>query len=246
MKYKITFTLILLYNLVLSQNLSPAPNSEAGMLANAKGGSPMLNLVMMELRNNESNNAVNKTLGTPYSNDKFIKSKIYYDNDLQGEFFVRYNALNSSVEIKKSQQSEEKPQQLLADKKITIKYLDKELRFTTYINKKKKTKNGYLSLIVDGENYQLYHKLAVKYSEGKTAANSMVASIPNKYTHFEEYYYHKKELNHIDYLPLRKGNFLKQFSKINKEKIKEFISKNSLSTTKEKDLIAIFNYINKL
>ena len=67
----------------------------------------MLNLVMMELRNNESNDAVNKTLGTAYSNDKFIKSKIYYDHELQGEFFVRYNALNSSTELKKSLQSEE-------------------------------------------------------------------------------------------------------------------------------------------
>ncbi|MBO0590429.1 hypothetical protein I2486_03325 [Cellulophaga sp. E16_2] len=246
MKNIMNIILILKCTLVLSQNLSPAPNGEAGMLANAKGGSPMLNLVMMELRNNESNDAVNKTLGTPYSNDKFIKSKIYYDKDLQGEFFVRYNALNSSIELKKSLQSEEKPQQLLADKKNIIKYLNKELRFTTYINKKKKTKNGYLSLIADGKKYQLYHKLAVKYSEGKAAVNSMVASIPNKYTHFEEYYYHKKELNHIDYLPLGKKKVLKQFTKMDKEKIKEFISKNKLTTNKEKDLIAIFNYINTL
>ncbi|WP_158974219.1 hypothetical protein [Cellulophaga sp. L1A9] len=246
MKYKITIPFILLYNLVLSQNLSPAPNGEAGMLANAKGGSPMLNLVMMELRNNESNNAVNKTLGTPYSNDKFIKSKIYYDHDLQGEFFVRYNALNSSIELKKSLESEEKPQQLLADKKIIIKYLNKELRFTTYINKKKKTKNGYLSLIADGKNYKLYHRLAVKFSEGKAAANSMVVSIPSKFTHFEEYYFQKVELNHIDFLPLKKAKFLKQFDKKNKNVIEEFIEKNSLNTNKEENLITIFNYINTL
>merc|ERR1712072_497052 len=80
--------------------LSSAPTTEQGLLSAAQGGSPQLNLVMMELRNRGSSfKKVENTLGSPYYTENFVLSKVFYDNELVGQFFVRYNAFNSEFEI---------------------------------------------------------------------------------------------------------------------------------------------------
>jgi hypothetical protein len=231
---------------LLSQNLGTAPVGEAGLFANAQGGNPMMNLVMMDLRAGAPNNTLEETVGTPYSTENFIKSKLFYGDEPQGDFYVRYNALNSIIEIKKTNSPEEEAKQLYADKNVVIKYLNKELRFTTYINKKEETKNGYLSLIHDGSQYKLYHRLAVKFSEGKSAPNSMVADIPNRFAHFEEFYYQKVGVDRIDYLPLKKGGFLKQLDKEKRDATKAFLKENTINLHSEADLIRTFEFINSL
>lgn len=237
---------ILIPKSIYSQNLSSAPVGEAGLFGAAQGGSPQLNLVMMEIRSNASVTYMEETLGTPYATEDFVKSKVFYGEEPQGDFFIRYNAQNSIIEIKKTNQPEEEAKNLYADKKVRIQYLNKELRFTTYINKKDETKNGYLSKIADGPRYKLFHRLAVKYSEGKKAANSMVADIPNRYAHFEEYYYQKEGVDRIDHLPQNKGAFLKQFDKENRDRIKTYLKEEDLNLDKEEDLIALFGYINSI
>ena len=226
--------------------LSSAPTTEAGLFGNARGGNPMLNLAMADLRV-----AKNKTkftgeiVGSPYLNDTFTLSKLFYDNEDQGDFYVRYNALNSEIEIKESLESEE-VKRLIANKKISVKYGRRELRFTTYINKKKETKNGYLSRISEGKNYTLFHRLAIKYVEGKAAANSMVNSVPSRYAPFVEFYYQEEGVDRIDQLSQSKGRLLKQLKKEHKEAAKSYLKENSINLDKEEDLITLFDYLNTL
>lgn len=150
------------------------------------------------------------------------------------------------VEIKETDVPDEKPKQLYADKEISIRYLNKELRLITFINKNKETKNGYLSLIFDGTSCKLYHRLAVKFSEGKEAANSMVADIPSRFIHFEEFYYQKGDVDRIDYLPSSKKKFIKQFHKDYRDPIKIYIKQKNISLEKEQHLIELFEFINTL
>ena len=249
MKYNLLVLLALSITInANSQNLGTAPVGEAGLFGSAQGGSPQLNLVMMEIRSNSNSTIYNgETLGTPYSTEKFIKSKVFYGDEPQGDFFIRYNALNSTIEIKKTNRPEEEPKNLYADKNTRIKYLNKELRFTTYINKKDETKNGYLSKIMDGSKYKLYHRLAVKYSEGKAAANSMVAAIPSRFTHFEEFYYQKVGVDRIDYLSSKKRALLKLVEdKEKRENLKSYLKEQSFNLDNEEDLITIFEYMNTL
>ncbi len=231
-----------------SQNLSAAPTGEAGLFANAVGGNPMMNLVMMDLRNkpSTSTNKKEEIIGSPYLTDKFIKSQVFYEDELQGTFFVRYNALNSIIEIKDTNLEEEIAKQLYPDKNISVKYLNKTLQFITYINKKKETKNGYLSLILDKNKYKLYHRLAVKYVEGKSAVNSMVNAIPSRFAQFEEFYFQKQDVNRIDYLITSKNGILRIIDKDKKEQVKIYLKENSFNYSNEQDLITIFEYINSL
>lgn len=240
-----TLTLLQFFT-VLGQNLGTAPTTEAGMFANARGGNPMMNLVMMDIRNRTKNNTSGETLGSPYSTESFIPSKVYYGDELQGEFFVRYNALNSIIEIKNTNLPDEVAKQLYADKNVSVKYLNKELRFTTYINKKGETKNGYLSLIQDGEKIKLYHRLAVKYSEGKSAVNSMVRDIPSRFTHFEEFYFQRKDINRIEYLKPKKSAILRLVQKEAREAAKLFIKEKDIDYNSEEDLIHFFEFINTI
>ncbi len=246
MKKAFLSTLCGLFTISLAFSQTAAPTGEAGLFANAAGGNPMLNLAMADLRAKKNKaDYEGEVLGSPYLNDSFTPSKVFYDGELMGDFFVRYNALNSEIEIKESFEDEE-VKRLIADKNITVKYGDKELRFTTYINKKKETKNGYLSLINKGKNYKLYHRLAIKYVEGKSAANSMVNAVPSRYAPFVEFYYQIDGVDRIDQLSQKNGKLLKQIKKEHKEVAKFYLKENDINLSKEADLTKFFTYLNTL
>jgi hypothetical protein len=225
--------------------LGAAPTGEQALFDNAAGGNPMLNLVFADLRDKKQTTFNEEIMGSPYLNEKFVKSKVYYSDELIGNFYIRFNALNSEIELKESL-DQENTKRLLADKNLSVQYGTKTLRFTTYVNKKSQTKNGYLSMIHDGNNYKLFHRLAIKYVEGKSAANSMVNSVPSRYVPFEEFYYEKQNANRIDYLAQKKGKFLKQIKKEHKDKVKIYLEENKLDFDKEIDLIKLFEYLNTL
>ena len=248
---KLNFLILLIaictHSFLNAQVSGAAPTTEAGMFASAQGGNPTLNLVMMDIRTRKQKDAyLGEVVGSPYLSEDFIKGKIYYDDEILGDFLIRYNALASEIEIKKTDLAEEEPKRLLADSKLRVKYRNRELRFTTYINKKEETKNGYLTRLVDGDNFKLYHRLAVKYSEGKKAANSMVSDIPSRFAHFEEYYYQKTGVNRIDYLYQSKGKFLKLFDKEQREIVQSFMKENKIDMDQEADLIRTFQFLNTL
>lgn len=245
-KVGVLLLLLIGSNFSNAQVSGAAPTGDSGLFGAAQGGTPMLNLVMMDIRNrkNTQSHYIGEVVGSPYLTENFVKSKLYYDNDLMGDFYMRYNALSSEIEIKKSTMADEVVKRLLADKKLSVKYQNKVLRFTTYITKKDETKNGYLSRLVDGSKYKLYHRLAVKFSEGKAAANSMVNPIPSRFAHFIEYYYQKVGVDRIDQLSQKKGKFLKQLDKEIRDSVKLFLSENKIDLTKEADLVKTFEYIN--
>ncbi len=206
---------------------------------------PFLAKHMTSLRKG-TNGFEGEILGSPYLTDDFIKSKVYFGEDYIGDYFIRYNALNSEIEIKETQLPEEEPKRLLANEDVRVKYGNRELRFTTYINKKGETKNGFLSIIEQGKNFTLYQRLAVKFSEGKSAANSMVNDIPSRYAHFVEYYYQKEGVERIDQLATKKSGVLRLLEKEDREDVGDFLKEEKINLDDEEDLIKTFEYLNSL
>jgi hypothetical protein len=245
-KILLTSAFFLITSLTISSQVTQsAPTGEAGLFGNAQGGNPMLNLVFADLRNKKVTRVTEEISGSPYLNIKFIESKIFYDNEFVGKYFIRYNAFNSEIEIKESfDQTEIK--KLIADKKLRVSYKNRELRFTTYINKKKQTKNGYLSMIFNGKNYKLYYRLAIKYVEGKSAANSMINGTPSRYAPFEEFYFQKNGVNQINQVLQKKSKFLKQITKEKREAVLMFIKEETIDLKKENDLIKLFTYLDSI
>ncbi|QCX01081.1 hypothetical protein FGM00_13505 [Aggregatimonas sangjinii] len=224
---------------------SNKPNEDTSSFAGTKKTDPYFTVRFGDIIRKSPPRKITNTVGSPYLNKKFIKSKVFYDNEPVGDLFVRYNALYSELEVRRTLK-DDSTLTLKADKKISVKYGAKELRFTTYINKKNETKNGYLSLISDGNNYKLFHKLSIKYVEGKAAANSMVNDVPSRYAHFDEFYYKQEGIDRIDQLSPRKGRLINQLKKEHKEIAKNFIKENSIDLDKEEDLITLFDFLNTL
>ncbi|GGD55179.1 hypothetical protein [Muriicola marianensis] len=239
---------------VFLSSISVSLGQVSGQIAGGAGGAfgiggrattdPFLATRLAKLH--KKNTIEGEILGSPYLNEEFIKSKVYYGEEYIGDYYIRYNALNSEIEIKETAYPEEEAKRLLADDQLRIKYGLRELRFTTYINKKGETKNGYLSIIEKGKNFTLYHRLAVKFSEGKAAVNSMVMPIPSRYAQFTEYYYQQEGVNRIDQLNQKKAAVLKILDKEDRDVVNTFLKDQKINLDDEEDLIRTFEFINTI
>ncbi|MCK0160642.1 hypothetical protein [Allomuricauda sp. F6463D] len=183
--------------------------------------------------------------GSPYTNDGFKQAPVFYNDESMGNFYYRYNAYNEEIELKKTALPEEKVSALTKDKAIKVMAQGKPMGFATFIDSKGNTLNGYLTTVFDGENYDLFKRVNVKFTEGQKAQNSFVKAVPNRFTHFIEYYYQEKGVNRIDEVPLKTNKMIKLFKEPLKSTIKTYIKDNNLDLKNEADLIKTFEFLNE-
>jgi len=182
--------------------------------------------------------------GSPYVSNNFQPTTLYYGDEKIGNIFYRYNALNEEIEIKEQNIEEIGIRALGRDKKIKILKNGKHMSFMTFIDIKGKTLNGYLTKLAEGKNYDLYKRIHVKYTEGSPASNSFVKAIPSRFSHYEEYYVQKASIDRIDEIALKNRQFLKFIGDDNGVALKAHMKENKLDIKKERDLIAVINYLN--
>lgn len=208
----------------------------------------LINQMSGDIRSQEevlaASTGIDEFAGSPYVNDAFKPVNVYYEDDLMDKLYYRYNALNEEIEIKKTALPEETPQRLLADKAIHLDIEGNPLSFKTFIDRKKNTLNGYLTLMVDGESYDLYRRVRVKFTEGQKAQNSFVMAKPNRFSHFIEYYYQKEGVNRIDELKPSNSGLLKILPNELKSEAKQFLKEGNLNLKEEQDLIKTFEFLN--
>ncbi|MGB5188462.1 hypothetical protein [Robiginitalea sp.] len=182
--------------------------------------------------------------GSPYTSNDFKPAELFYKNEKVGPVYYRYNALNEEIEIKENP-TEEGLRGLSRDKNIILKVEGNPMRFMTFIDKDGKTLNGYLTQLVDGENYDLYKRTRVKFTEGAKAANSFVQETPSRFAQFEEYYIQKTGVERIDELVPKKGKLYSQMDSDQKAGLKAFIKENDLDLDNDKDLMSIILYMDR-
>ncbi len=182
--------------------------------------------------------------GSPYVTDDFKSAPVFYDKESMGNFYYRYNAYNEEVEIKKTALPEEKISSLTKDKSIKIMVDGHPMGFATFIDKKGNTMNGYLTTLMKGEKFDLYRRTHVKFTEGQKAQNSFVKAVPNRFTHFTEYYYQAKGTNRIDEVVPKSNKLAKLFEEPLRSSVKKYIKENELDIKEEADLIKVFEYLN--
>lgn len=181
--------------------------------------------------------------GSPYLSNEFKPTTLFYKDENMGNLFYRYNALNEEVEIKQAL-TEQGVRGLSRDKNIVLLREGKPMSFKTFIDKSGKTLNGYLTLLMDGEQYDLYKRTHVKYTEGSKAANSFVQATPSRFSHFDEYYVQKKGVNRIDELVQKKSQVY-GLDPGQKDALKAFMKENKLDVSTEQDLIRIFEFLDQ-
>ena len=181
--------------------------------------------------------------GSPYVSNYFQKTEVYYKDEKVGDLYYRYNALNEEIEIKESPQN---PgiRALGRDKSITLMVDNKPMSFKTFIDVKGNTMNGYLTHLVNGETYDLYKRIHVKFTEGSPAQNSFVKATPSRFSQFIEYYVQKKGVDRVDELTLKNRQLYKIAGPGEKDKIKTFLKDYDIDLNEEKDLIKTFEFLN--
>lgn len=181
--------------------------------------------------------------GSPYTSNEFQPTVLFDKDKRVGEIYYRYNAYNGEIEIKASPLDTEIGS-LSRDKSIAVLEDGKKLSFKTFIDKNNNTLNGYLTELIDGERYNLYKRITVKYTEGAPAANSFVKATPNRFSQFTEYYLEKEGANRIDEMETSKRKILKLLKGEDKEKIKTYIKENKMKVRSVEDLMKIVELLN--
>ncbi len=183
--------------------------------------------------------------GSPYTMNDFSPTVLFYKKNKVGKIFYRYNALNEEIEVKRSSLPEEGHRALVRDKNIYILVKGKKLSFHTFISAKNKTMNGYLTELTSGDDFTLYKRTKIKFTEGKDADNSFIKETPARFTEFTEYYIKKNGVNRIDQISQKKQKLLKSFDGPLKSPLKEYINANNLNIKIEEDLVRVIEFLNK-
>lgn len=207
----------------------------------------LLNYADGSLSENYSENTLLKNQyiqGSPYTSNSFSPTPLYYKDEPVGNIFYRYNALNEEVETRKTNSAGETIRSLAKDKELNLRPNGKKMSFKTFITSKNRTTNGYLTELVNGEDYDLYKRIHIKFTEAKAPKNSFTKAIPARFTKFTEFYVQKKGTSRIDELPLKKTKLLNLLDDSKKGAAKQFLKDNDINLKDEADMIKVFEFLN--
>jgi len=225
-------------------------NIESSPLSNFfQKRTPMMDKLFQQVQNENDYEVhyVGAEVGSAYETENYAKGKIYYEDELLGNFYYRYNGFTDEVELKKTLLEEEDEKALIQDPKVKLVSANgTEVIYDKYITKKKKFIDGHLTQLVAGDQYSLYRRLHVKFSEAKPAENSMVNPKPSKFTQYQTYFLKTKESNAITEIPLKKTKLLKLIAPETSKKLDSYVKEQNLDITKEEDLKRLFTFANTL
>lgn len=229
-----------------AQYSGQVPTNMGGASQNAAAGAAIANFLgpVNEAYQKRREIDLDKFQGSPYTSNTFAPTILKYNDEVVGNIYYRYNALNEEIEIKKTSSEDEPYKALVKDKEVSLLINAKPLSFKTFVTEKNETINGYLTLLQKGNTYDLYQRTLVKFTEGQPAQNSFVAAVPSRFTKFTEYYFQKDGVNRIDQIPQKNKKLLKLIDASKREDLKIFLKENNLNIKNEQDLAKVFDYLN--
>ena len=140
-------------------------------------------------KNNMRKMDLSKISGSPYSTETFALAKVERENEkANANLLLRYNGYNDEIEIGKSTKQETSEEALLKDKSLSATFNNKTYQYKTFTSKKDETTDGYLIVIYNGENYQLYRQDKKKLSEGRLAKTSLHKDIAPRFRDVQSFY----------------------------------------------------------
>lgn len=229
-----------------AQYSGQVPTNMGGASQNAAAGAAIANFLgpVNEAYQKRREIDLDKFQGSPYTSNTFAPTILKYNDEVVGNIYYRYNALNEEIEIKKTSSEDEPYKALVKDKEVSLLINAKPLSFKTFVTEKNETINGYLTLLQKGNTYDLYQRTLVKFTEGQPAQNSFVAAVPSRFTKFTEYYFQKDGVNRIDQIPQKNKKLLKLIDASKREDLKIFLKENNLNIKNVQDLAKVFDYLN--
>ena len=192
--------------------------------------------------NTDNNNPkYNDAEGSRYLNEEFVQARI---NDIKETQFVRFNAVDHTIEAKKS---DGEILTLSKSYAYRIELLDGSNRvFQTgnYTNEAERKEWSFFEIVHQNEEFSLFLKETIKFIAGKPEKSSYEKAVPPKFIKGKNRYYMlglQSEHQNILLLPRKKKEFLQRFGDSAKE-IEKMMKKDKLKTDNEEDLIKILEF----
>lgn len=183
--------------------------------------------------------------GSHYENETFEKGLIYKnDTPIAVNVGIRYNALRDEIEIKENLSLPETAARVLVKSPdIYVRSLNK---IFVYEPQREGLENGgYLQLLFEGENLNLYKKITKEFVEGMESVNSMTTDVPDSFKENETYYLNHKTSNTFEALESSKRKRIEALGSSKKE-IKSFLKDKDLNIKREDGLIKTVKFVDTL
>lgn len=218
--------------------------SGAGAQDNILNVQPAFNQFFVLLKSTSTKVDVAKALGSPFEDKNFSAGKLYDNNEPIGDFYLRYNAYDDEIELKKTLLPEEPIQSLVKNSTFRALYNNDNYSYKAYTNAKGQLVTGYLRHLVNG-NFTLYHKLQAVYVPATVPINPQTRPTPSRFAQFESYYMSLNGIDQIFEVPHQQSKFIALFDKQLQPSLKKYIKDNKLKIKDEADLTQLFNFLNK-
>ncbi len=229
---------------VFSQGLSQAAGQQSGRIPWLDDLYRTIGKKNAEKGKNDLYSEIAK--GSPYFDKDFKKGAVYYNANFIGTPYLRYDAYNDEIQIKKTVHSEEEYGALLKSKELYCVIDSKRMVYRSFTNANG-IESGYLKNLVNSGKYFLFVRKIKKYQEGRTSVNSLAASVDAKFIDEIAYYFgEKKENGILQKIEAGRQQVLGLFNTEDRPKLKSFIRKNKLNLNSENDLMTLFYYANTL
>ncbi|MFV8270680.1 hypothetical protein ACNQGP_12220 [Flavobacterium sp. GT2N3] len=179
-----------------------------------------------------------KVEGSEYLVDEFRLAEV---SGIPQQIMVRYNAMTDMIEV----QNEKKEVFSLMKKEpfntITIISFTDKIKLTNYKTKDRDI-NGYLVLLLNNNEVDLYRRDKINLQIGKEAINSYSPATSARYVKANDEYYLSLKNETAVMMPKNKKELQDLFPE-KKEEIAVYLKKNNFSLKDEKSVIEIAKFV---
>jgi hypothetical protein len=196
--------------------------------------------------NNEVLNTYSSIEGSAYFEEEFRKGTVYYNGEIMGSPYLRYDAHADEIQIKKTLLPEESYGALLKSSALWCVIGNHKVTYRSLKTAKGEVLTGYVQTLVSSGKYLLFVRKAKIYQEGREAPTSLTAAIKSKFIDDVDYYFGTTSSEQAIEMGKKKKELVQLFDEADRAAIKSFIKKKLLKLNEESDLITLFYYANSL
>jgi len=178
--------------------------------------------------------------GSPYEYKDFTFGKLFYKDNLEGEFPLRYDVYADEIQIMNGEETGA----LLKSKDIHVNINGLNYFLLGYVLDEV-FREGYFIEKLKGKNTNLLIKKRKFYMEGQPAQNSFIRAVAPKFTDNETYFVRFEGFNQPVYIPKQKRKFIALFPENRKLEIQNYLKENKLNLSNLADLEKFFAFYNQ-
>lgn len=181
--------------------------------------------------------------GSMYFDENFEQGKVFLGGQYYGSYLMRYNAYADEIEAKRSRQHD--PEVISKSTRLSFVIGNEKYVLKRFLDADKNLVEGYLSELVFGNAYSLYHRKVKYFKEGKKPETSFHQPVPPQFLDSNTYYIVVEGKNPKRFKKTKKS-LMKHIPKQNQALVRKFVKDNAIDFKEINDLIKLVAFMNTL